>query len=144
MCCIDRESIANAVKTVVSARLLVASLLRARGSIGLASDEAERELSHARFRSCSAASPACQVDQQRRGCAGMSDTGCRTVVSSGQIERANCVSSKPQTVKSAGTSRWRLCATEMAAAAMSSLLAKTAVGGSGNSSSDSQAIRPER
>jgi len=45
----------------------------------------------------------------------MSEMGCRTVVSSGQIERARCVSSKPQTVKSAGTSRWRLCATEMAA-----------------------------
>lgn len=39
----------------------------ARGSIGLAADEAERELGHVRVGSCSAASPAGQVDQQRRG-----------------------------------------------------------------------------
>jgi len=44
----------------------------------------------------------------------MSEIGCRTVVSSGQMERARCVSSKPQTVKSAGTSRWRRCATDTA------------------------------
>ena len=59
----------------------------------------------------------------------MAAIGCRTVVSSGQTVVAVGVSSKPTTERSRGTSRPRRWATDTAAAAMSSLLAKIAVGG---------------
>src|SRR3546814_1781956 len=58
----------------------------------------------------------------------ISRIGWRTVVSSGQMVLAIAVSSKPQTVMSLGTSRWRRCATATVAAAISSFDAKIAVG----------------
>ncbi|MNO04777.1 hypothetical protein D3C81_2259150 [compost metagenome] len=66
------------------------------------------------------------------------------VVSSGQTVVAAEVSSKPTTDRSRGTSRPRRCATEIAAAPMSSLLAKMAVGGRRWDSSFSVAVSPER
>jgi hypothetical protein len=56
-------------------------------------------------------------------------TGCRTVVSSGQIMVATGASSKPVTESWPGKLNPNFRAMEMAAAAMSSLLAKMAVGG---------------
>jgi hypothetical protein len=74
----------------------------------------------------------------------ISNTGWRIVVSSGQIVVASAVSSKPQTVRSPGTSSPRRWAIATAAAAMSSFEAKIAVGGSASSSSCSAASSPER
>jgi hypothetical protein len=73
----------------------------------------------------------------------MSATGCRMVVSAGQIVVASGVSSKPTTVRSPGTSSRRRCATAIAAAAMSSLLANMALGRRGLDSICSAAMRPE-
>ena len=66
------------------------------------------------------------------------------VVISGQIVVDIALLSKPQTDKSFGTSSRCRCATATAAAAMSSLLAKIAVGRSGNASRISVAVSPER
>ena len=66
------------------------------------------------------------------------------LLSSGQIAVASAVSSNPTTLTSPGTSSPRRCATATAAAAISSLLAKIAVGGWGRSSSASLASSPER
>ena len=74
----------------------------------------------------------------------IAEIGCRTVVSSGQTVVAGAVSSKPTMLRSCGTSSPLRWATLTAAAAMSSLQAKIAVGGSGRASSRSVATRPER
>jgi hypothetical protein len=57
---------------------------------------------------------------------------------------ANAVSSKPTMLTSSGTTRPMRCATLIVAAAMSSLLAKIAVGRSARASSRSPAVSPER
>ena len=59
----------------------------------------------------------------------MAETGCRTVVSSGHSMVAIGASSKPATDRRLGRSRPNFRAIEIAAAAMSSLLANIAVGG---------------
>ncbi|PAV93331.1 hypothetical protein WR25_20440 [Diploscapter pachys] len=74
----------------------------------------------------------------------ISAIGWRIVVSSGQIAVDSTVSSKPQTVRSPGTSSPRRCATATVAAAMSSFDEKIAVGGSARSSSCSAASSPDR
>ena len=74
----------------------------------------------------------------------MSAIGWWMVVSSGQIAVDSVVSSKPQTVRSPGTSRPRRCATATVAAAMSSFDAKIADGGSARSSSCSAPSSPDR
>jgi hypothetical protein len=56
-------------------------------------------------------------------------TGCRTVVSSGHIMVATGASSNPVTDNCPGRLRPNFRAMDIAAAAMSSLLAKIAVGG---------------
>ncbi len=71
-------------------------------------------------------------------------TGWRIVVNSGHTVVAAEVSSKPTTDRSRGTSSPRRCATDTTAAAMSSLLAKIAVGGLRSDSSFSAAFNPER
>src|SRR5690606_12028259 len=70
--------------------------------------------------------------------------GWRMVVSSGHTVVAAEVSSQPTTDRSRGTSSPLRCATETTAAAMSSLLAKMAVGRFLRASSFSAAARPDR
>src|SRR6185437_4207749 len=76
--------------------------------------------------------------------AAIAETGWRIVVSSGHTVVAGAVSSKPTTLRSLGTSRPLRCASPTTAAAISSLLAKIAVGRFELPNSRSAASRPER
>ncbi len=73
----------------------------------------------------------------------MRPIGWRTVVSAGQTTSAIGASSKPTTESCSGTAIFLAWATAITAAAMSSLLATMAVGGSGRSSSRRAQDSPE-
>jgi hypothetical protein len=79
-------------------------------------------------------SPATSRSAVRSATPPISCSGWRTVVSGGAQNRASWVSSKPTTLRSSGTRSPRRRAASITPAAVSSLPANTAVGGSGRSS----------